>query len=262
MGGKFDMALYQAYTKTISPTLFDVLTADSSGYDFEKEVLPILELAMNRPEKLAQINDAFERVVKVNLAKVKDIIGEEIPVKVILYLGLCNGAGWAMTLDDEPTILLGVEKMIELDWCDDHGVGGLVYHELGHIWHAAVGTMKQSTNTVQEKYISQLYQEGIAMHFERLCVGDVITLQGSSGDWWSWCNANKQALNEEYLHRLRADESCQDFFGDWCEYLGKSNLGYFLGYEFINHLAKRYNLLELANFDIKTVYDEFVNYIE
>jgi len=53
-----------------------------------------------------------------------------------------------------------------------------------------------------------------------------------------------------------------DFFGDWCAYLRKSNLGYFLGYEFINHLAKRHNLSELANFDIQTVYEEFVVHVK
>ena len=262
MGGKFDLELYKNYTEKISPELYEKLRTDSSGYDFEQEVLPVLEQAMKERDKLARINDSFSQVINVSLANVKEIICTEFPVKIVLYLGLCNGAGWATTLDGEPTILLGVEKMIELDWCDEVSVGGLVYHELGHIWHEAVGTMNQPTNSVQEKYIAQLYQEGIAMYFEKLCVGVFITLHGSEDSWWLWCTDHKQVLNQEYLRRLRENACAQDFFGDWCSYLGKSNIGYFLGYEFIACLAKKYSLLELANLDIKTVYNEFARYVE
>ena len=262
MNGEYDLELYKKYTKKISPELYDKLRIDSSSYDFEQEVLPILEQAMKEREKLAKINDSFSQVVNVNLAHVKEIIGIDLPVKIVLYLGLCNGAGWATTLDGEPTILLGVEKMIEFGWCDEEDVGGLVYHELGHIWHEAVGTMNQPTNSVREKYIVQLYQEGIAMYFEQLCAGYFITLHRREEPWWSWCTKHKHELNQEYLRRLRENACAQDFFGDWCSYCGKSNIGYFLDYEFIAHLAEKYSLLELANLDIKTVYDEFIRYVE
>ena len=262
MNKKFDLELYKKYTEKISPELYEKLRKDSVGYDFEQEVLPILEQAMREREKLAKINASFSQVVNVNLTKIKEIVKADFPVKIVLYLGLCNGAGWATTLDGESTILLGVEKMIELGWCNEEVVGGLVYHELGHVWHETVWTMNQPTNSNREKYIVQLYQEGIAMYFEELCAGDLITLHGSKGSWWVWCTEHKQVLNQEYLRRLRKNECAQDFFGDWCSYKGNSNIGYFLGYELIVHLAKKYALLELANLSIKTVYDEFIEYVE
>lgn len=39
-------------------------------------------------------------------------------VDIILYLGLASGAGWATTLGGKRVILLGVEKIIEIDWYD------------------------------------------------------------------------------------------------------------------------------------------------
>ena len=262
MDGQFDLELYKKYTKTITPSLFEKLWDDCQDYDFEQDVVPIMELAMNSLTKLTAINDSFNEVVKINLARVQEVAGVEFPVQVLLYLGLCNGAGWATTLDDEPIIMLGVEKMIELDWVSVESVGGLIYHELGHIWHAAIGTMNQSTNGVHEEYLAQLYNEGIAMYFEQLCAGDYDKWSESKGDWWRWCMIHQNEVASEYIRRLDANESCQDFFGDWCSYMGQSNIGYFLGYQLIDHLAQKYSLLELANLTIKTVADEFVAYVK
>jgi len=175
-------------------------------------------------------------------------------------MGLCNGAGWATTLDEEPAILLGVEKMIELDWCDAETIASLIYHELGHIWHTSVGKINQKTTSTREKYILQLYQEGIAGYFEQLLSNDFTKYHQNKGNWLSWCYENKRDLNIEYLRRLQENESAQDFFGDWCTYQGFSNVGYFIGCEFIKHLTSKHSLNELANLDICTIYDEFIKY--
>lgn len=262
MDGKFDLNLYREYANSISPTLFEKVYDDCQDYDFDAEVVPVMEDAMRKVDKLNEINASFNQMVNVNLARVTEIANVEFPVQIILYLGLCNGAGWATTLDGKPAVLLGVEKMIELDWCDVNSVGSLVYHELGHIWHAEVGTMNQATNGVKEEYLSQLYQEGIAMYFEILCVGDYESWSASKGDWWQWCLAHEQEIAHEYLRRLNTNESCQGFFGDWCSYMGQSNLGYFLGYRLIDHLSPKYTMLELANLTLETVADEFTTYVE
>ena len=58
-----------------------------------------------------------------------------VETDIILYLGLCNGAGWATSLDGRDAVLLGIEKIIELNWQDESAMQALIFHEIGHIWH-------------------------------------------------------------------------------------------------------------------------------
>lgn len=59
-----------------------------------------------------------------------------INADVALYLGFCNGAGWVTDIDAKTVVLLGIEKIIELDWVSVDDMRGLVYHELGHVYQA------------------------------------------------------------------------------------------------------------------------------
>jgi hypothetical protein len=260
MEGKFNIALWEEYISGISRELCNKLKEDSSQYDFQREILPVLSQAMVKREKLKTAHASFCASVKGLAGKVKKITGTQLQVDIIFYLGLCNGAGWATKLENIPTILLGIEKIVELDWCDEKTMASLIYHELGHIWHDSAGSLYQKTGTTREKYILQLYQEGIAMYFEQLILDDFTHYHQHKGNWLNWCHANKRELDKEYLRRLNANESAQDFFGDWCAYQGYSDVGYFIGCEFIKHLAEKFSLRELAALDLNTVYQEFSEY--
>jgi hypothetical protein len=122
----------------------------------------------------------------------------------------------------------------------------------GRQWHV---------NSICDKYILQLYQEGVAMYFEQLVTGDPDRYHQSGGDWLEWCRAYEYGLNAEYLRRLEFGESCQDFFGDWCGFLGHSDTGYFIGGEFVKALAKKHTLTELACLSLPMVYEEFEKYV-
>ena len=151
--------------------------------------------------------------------------------------------------------MLGVEKIIELGWYDFESLSALIYHELGHIWHDAKGGSEGKGN------LTQLYREGLAMYFEQLTIGDFnYRLQNKNG-WLDWCHANKNALSVEYLRRLKTGENTQEFFGDWNNYQGYSDVGYYIGCEFIKWLSERYSLNKLAKLDSDTVYQEFKSFV-
>lgn len=73
---------------------------------------------MNNAVKLEQVHSSFVEATQRLQKRFIEAFGNDLDVDIILYLGLCNGAGWATSLTGKKTVLLGIEKIIELDWCD------------------------------------------------------------------------------------------------------------------------------------------------
>lgn len=236
--GSFDFGLWENYVKQISIELFDKIKEDSCSYDFDKEILPVLTDTIESKEKLESLHNSFLAVVEGIGEKVKEKTGTNLQAEIVLYLGLCNGAGWATTLGGKPVVLLGVEKIVELGWYDKKSMIALIYHELGHLWHGCVGKLHQEVNTAYEKAVLQLYQEGFAMYFEQLLLNDFNHYHQDKAGWLEWCRENEKKLACEFLRCLKANESVQSFFGDWVNYCGHSDVGYFLGCELVKYLAQ------------------------
>lgn len=256
----FDMALWREYAVNISKELPSKCENDAKEYDFNKNILPIIETALNK-EKIDLVNKNFNTVIdtlKVNLTK---LFNEEPDINIILYLGLCNGAGWVTTLDGKNTVLLGIEKIIELDWGDEVNMLALILHEVGHLWHKLNGNLYIPDFTKRRKAIQQLYQEGVAMVCEHILCGDDNFYHQDKDGWFDWCKKNENEIKREYLRRLEEKESVQDFFGDWCSYKGYSDVGYYLGSRFIEHLMKTYSLKQIANLSYRNINKEFKHYV-
>ena len=92
-----------------------------------------------------------------------------------------------------------------------------------------------------------------------LCGDDDFYHQNKNG-WLDWCYKNENEIKREYLHRLDAGKSVQDFFGDWCSYNGYSDVGYFLGCRFVEQLMRTYSLKEIANMRYNLLNEAFVEY--
>ncbi len=249
--GQFDMDCWRQYADTISCHLKDKCIDDANTYDFTNEIFQILNDVMENEEKLITAHNAFLDLTTGLSEKIQSILGTDLDVSIIFYLGLCNGAGWATKLEDKPVILLGVEKIIELSWCDKQAMSGLIYHELGHIWH--FNTRKTKSFQKENPSLWQLYTEGIAMYVEQRLLDDWNFYHQDKNDWLHWCNENKELLYREYTKRVRNAESTQDFFGDWNNFHGKADVGYYLGCELVKTLAKDHSLTELANLDLTVV---------
>lgn len=256
----FDMALWREYAVNISKELPSKCENDAKEYDFNKNILPIIETALNK-EKIDLVNKNFNTVIDTLKANLTKLFNEEPDINIILYLGLCNGAGWVTTLDGKNTVLLGIEKTIELDWGDEVNMLALILHEVGHLWHKLNGNLYIPDFTKRRKAIQQLYQEGVAMVCEHILCGDDNFYHQDKDGWFDWCKKNENEIKREYLRRLEEKESVQDFFGDWCSYKGYSDVGYYLGSRFVEHLMKTYSLKQIANLSYRNINKEFKHYV-
>ena len=257
----FSIDLWRKYAEEISKELPSKCEKDAKEYDFNKSVLPVLEAALNE-EKLDFASRNFQTVIDTLNDNLSKLFDKEPDINIILYLGLCNGAGWATTLDGKDTVLLGIEKIIELDWGDETNMRALILHEIGHLWHKLNGNLHIPEYTKRRKGIAQLYCEGVAMVCEHILCGDDNFYHQDKDGWLDWCYKNENQIKREYLRRLDKKESIQDFFGDWCSYNGHSDVGYFLGCRFVRYLMKSYSLKEIANMKYRVLnkaFTEFAN---
>lgn len=254
---RFDLLCWKQYAESISPGLSAKCLEDAGQYDLERDVFPVIKSAFSNRGKMELASRSFQAAAANFHEKMHLLFDRNIDLDIILYFGLCNGAGWATKLDGRMVILLGMEKIVELDWCQEEKIRTLVYHEIGHVWHEAYGNFLQKAASQQEQSMQQLHQEGIAMVCEHILCGSTDYYHQNVNGWLDWCTKNEVEIKKEYLRRIKAGESTQDFFGDWCSYQGHSDLGYYLGCRFVEVLQKKYSLIEIANLDHKALLHEF-----
>lgn len=253
----FDLDSWRKYTKEFSFELSEKCEQDAKEYDFNKDVFPVINNVFLNKDAAFQTNASFITVTNELNSNINKLFKTDLEIDIILYLGLCNGAGWATTLDGRNTILLGIEKIIELNWQNETNLQALIFHEIGHIWHKTYGILCPKTQSKGEDSLAQLYQEGIAMVCEQILCQDNNYYHQNQNDWLSWCRSNIAEIKQEYLKRIDNNMSTQDFFGDWCNYKKQSDVGYYLGCEFIKYLQQQYSLVDIANLNINQIYQHF-----
>lgn len=232
-----------------------VIEEDIEKYNYEAQILPVLNNMYIDTDRLQIMHNLFLSVVKDIEQKIQLKLPEtSIDAIIVFFLGLCNGAGWAISINNTPHVFLGIEKIIELNWDNRTDIMGLIYHELGHLWHFQNRTTELPVlATSKDEALWQLYTEGVAMNFEQLlCEDDLFYHQNKDG-WLDWCIDNKSILFNEYIEVIERNESHQKFFGDWCNYLGVSDIGYYLGCELIRFANKSMTSLEILNLSLNDI---------
>lgn len=257
----FNIDLWRKYAGDISKELPLKCESDAKSYEFSKEIFPVIKDALNE-EKINFVSRNFQAVIDTLNDNLSKLFDQEPDINIVLYLGLCNGAGWATTLDGKNTVLLGIEKIIELNWGDETNMRALIFHEIGHLWHKLNGNLHIPEYTKRRKSIAQLYCEGVAMVCEHILCGDDEFYHQDKDGWLGWCYKNENQIKREYLRRLDKKESVQDFFGDWCSYNGHSDVGYFLGCRFVQYLMKSYSLKEIAKMRYGKINKEYKTFTE
>lgn len=265
--GTFAYPKWETYINSIYPDaahLFADEVAEylaSGKYTFERDFLPVID-AVCENEKLSVLHENFCTLTKTLDSEIVRCFGRGLDVDLVLYLGLCNAAGWVKKIGGRDTVLFGVEKIIELDWHGLDAMRGLIYHELGHIYHAQHGSLWQSAGDARRDYIWQLFTEGVAMYFEQALVGNFSYYHQDKDGWAMWCEAHFREILADFdadiADMTRFD---QRYFGDWSDYRGHSDVGYYLGARFVQHLTQRRTFDELVSLTLPTVYERYKAFV-
>ncbi|WP_438434968.1 hypothetical protein [Gorillibacterium sp. sgz500922] len=258
----FSLEAWEDYAGRISPALPKKVRDDASSYEYEREILPVIRAALADKEKLKEVQRSFAAALRPLPERLALIGCPDLQVDIILYLGLCNGAGWATELENRKVILLGIEKIVELGWTDETAMKALLYHEAGHICHGTLRTVAALEAAGPREYsMRQLYEEGMAMYAEQLLCGDFGFYHQDKDGWLAWCEEHRESLFREWIRRMDGEESTADFFGDWRSYDGHSDVGYFLGCEWIKDLLTRKSFRDAANLSLDELEAELFRFV-
>ena len=266
--GKFSIDKWKTYINQIYTNSAELFLSDmekclgNGKYTYENDILPVLNDVFENP-KLEILHESFSKVVNQLNQKVLDTFGKELNVDIVLYMGLCNGAGWVTNINSVDTVLLGVEKIIELDWCDINAMYGLIYHELGHVYQKQYGTLERALSDSKSVFLWQLFTEGIAMYFEQVLVENLNFYHQDTNGWKAWCDDNFLQIKTDFHNDLDTmTKQNQRYFGDWCRYHGKGDVGYYLGARFIQYLVKEHSFDDLITNDLPRVSELFSEFME
>ncbi len=254
----FSLDTYASYADAISPSLYQKCFDDAAEYDFATDVLPVINAALYQNfDRIASAHEALAKVASFLPDRIEKIFDVGPDITIIFYLGLCNGAGWATTLDGRNVILLGAEKISELGWQSLDSMADLICHEAAHLVHFALREGLPQPRTP----IWQLYAEGFATRVSQLLYRDGFYHLDQNG-WLDFCISHMAEISAEYLSRLEKQSNTAIFFGDWNKFMGQSNLGYFLGCEFILWLEKSYTVREAACLDANTIENKLLMFLK
>lgn len=266
--GRFDLKRWREYINTIYRNTSDIFEddlqeyIDSGSYTYEDDILPLLNRVQGHPF-LETLHTSFVRVTNGLNQRIIDCFAHELEIDIVLYLGLCNAAGWVTDINGRDVILLGIEKILELSWYDEDSMYGLIYHELGHIYHKQYGAFEQEGRNQSQNFIWQLFTEGIAMYFEQLLMNDLSYYHQNKDGWKNWCDAHFQQILMDFQADLPAmTRFNQRYFGDWVDYCGRADVGYYLGARFVQDLCSRYDFEQLIRLEIEEVAREFFRFAE
>lgn len=266
--GRFDLKRWREYINTIYRNTSDIFEDDlqeyieSGSYTYEDDILPLLNRVQGHPF-LETLHTSFVRVTNGLNQRIIDCFAHELEIDIVLYLGLCNAAGWVTDINGRDVILLGIEKILELSWYDEDSMYGLIYHELGHIYHKQYGAFEQEGRNQSQNFIWQLFTEGIAMYFEQLLMNDLSYYHQNKDGWKNWCDAHFQQILMDFQADLPAmTRFNQRYFGDWVDYCGRADVGYYLGARFVQDLCSRYDFEQLIRLEIEEVTREFFRFAE
>ena len=234
---------------------------NSGEYDYEKDILPILD-GVNRHPALEILNTSFMEVTDGLNERIAACFGKEPDVEIVLYMGLCNAAGWATGINGKDVILLGVEKILELNWQDTDSMYGLIYHELGHIYHKQYGVFNQHSEDDRQNFVWQLFAEGIAMYFEQVLVNDLNYFHQNKDGWKDWCDKHFQQILRDFHTDLQTmTRFNQRYFGDWVDYHGRGDVGHYLGARLVQELCNEYDFEQLVNMKIEDAYNAYLAFV-
>ena len=243
--------------------LDDLKETINAGFSWEDDFLPVLNAVILDKEKRDLTIELFNSITEHLNERIINVFHKTVDVNLILYLGLCNGAGWVTPVDGKPSVLFGIEKIMELNWCDKKSMTGLVFHELGHVYQDQYGILHREFELSSDRFLWQLFTEGIAMVFEQEIVGDPEYFHQDNNGWKSWCDEHAELIKQSFNDDINSMTSYnQRYFGDWVSFNGYGDTGYYLGARFVRFLLKHDSFDRMLLYGIQEVNDGFERFLQ
>ena len=89
-----------------------------------------------------------------------------------------------------------------------------------------------------------------------LCQDDRYYHQNQNG-WLDWCKENEAEIKREYLRRVDKKYQHAGFLRGLVQLQNHSDVGYYLGCEFVKHLQRQYSLVDIASLNVNQLYNHF-----
>lgn len=265
--GVFSLDRWKEYIDREAPEIKDICLNDmeesvSPQYSWKECFLPVLNAVFNKNKETENVSKLFHSITDGLDEKIFKRFGKSVDADIILYLGLCNGAGWVTEVDGKTTILLGIEKILELKWDNLNDMNGLILHELGHVYQNRFGVLYREFEDSGDKFLWQLFTEGIAMTFEQEILEDSKYFHQDRDGWKNWCNQNIKKISSDFENDYRImTGNNQRYFGDWADYEKHSDVGYYLGTCFVRFVMEKDNFDNIICYDIDDVKRMWRNYL-
>ncbi len=266
--GRFRLEEWEAYIDAAVPDakelcLDDVNECLAAGFSWENDFLPVLEAVGTDEEKRKAAIRTFHAVVDGLDETIVKRFGRTVDADLVLYLGLCSGAGWVTEVRGRRTVLFGIEKIMELGWHTPAAMTGLVLHELGHVYHGQYGSLDREPEALPDQLLWQLYTEGVAMVFEQEAAGDPEAFHQYDGGWKRWCDEHAEHLKQSFYQDLSSmTRENQRYFGDWVRFEGRGDTGYYLGARFVRFLLRSEDFDEIIRYGPDEVKDGFQRFLQ
>ena len=266
--GQFNLDNWKKYIDKWVPGAKEMCLGDmkeciDSGYSWNEDYLPVLNAVYANNEKCKEAVRSFRAVSEHLDEKIINVFGKSVDADIVLYISLCNGAGWVTKIREKTTVLLGIEKITELDWCSKDDMNGLIIHELGHVYQSQYGNLYHKDKSPAEKFLWQLFTEGVAMVFEQEIVGDAEYYHQNKNGWKEWCDQNYELLKSSFCRDMTMmTQENQRYFGDWVRFKGHSDVGYYLGARFVRYLLKDDCFENIINYTFERVQKEFARFMD
>lgn len=205
----------------------------------------------------------IEIIYRMN-KRVSEVFCIDLDLNIVLYSGLGNSAGWVDKYKGKRAILYGIDKIAQLNWHKKEQLEALISHELCHVVHFQIrGEDGLADNIDRSNYnlgIWNIYVEGFAQFFQYKLLDKEIDSRGRQ--WLEDCMDKKSQFKQLYLKALYERQiGTRNFFGDWYEVMGISDVGYFLGSEFIASLYKSYGIDQIARLDFIEIEGEVMKFL-
>jgi len=185
---------------------------------------------------------------------------QDIEINFVLYFGNGIGAGWYTIYDNKPSILLGFENILILNWDSKQQIESLIFHEIGHIIHDYYrnNVIESNSNNIFYK----LYREGFA-HF--ICSqiqkhDNFSEFIGNEEEFKDWFNNEYKIICFDFLNNIENKDFDKKVFGSWNNYNGYKQVGYYLGFKIMQELVKIHTIQEISNFSKEEI-DKYIGNI-